>query len=287
MPPSHSICRKDQRVIVSELRRWLGNQWRTVRRNWFFRKHFRNAAELERSFSAKTACDQALCRDGSVIRHPAGRTGLAPMILEVWRDQVYTGSFYQPKPGDTILDAGANIGLLSLWLARQCPACHILAFEPFAENYQLLCQNLASAAAEPAVRAFPLALTGQSGTGTMIDGGNRSQDHRLQALTGANAPASANAPVGVKTCTLQEVIELAGVSEIALFKCDIEGSEQDLFRHVQPNVLRRIRRLAVEYHDNLCPGTLDILQERLRATHDVTVHPAPAGYGMLYAVRRA
>jgi FkbM family methyltransferase len=203
------------------------------------------------------------------------------MILEVWFDQVYTGSFYTPRPGDTIIDAGANIGLFSLLIARNFPACQIFAFEPFDENYQLLQENLASARASR-VRIFPIALAGESGFGAIVDGGRRSQDHRL-ALT----PAGGAAPSAVRTCTLEEVLSMTPADPVALFKCDIEGSEHDLFRRAQRCHLQRIRRYAIEYHDVIRPGTLQLLRDQLGATHDLVVRSAEGNYGMLYATAKA
>jgi len=223
----------------------------------------------------------AQCQDGTVIRHPTGRTGLAGMILEVWYEQVYTGQFYTPVPGDVIIDAGANIGLFSLLIARTHPGCRVMAFEPFEENYRILSENLAAAHASM-VKAFPCAISGTSGEFAMIDGGVRSQDHRLKPLA-----AGASTGPTIRAYSLTEVLGLADVPSIALFKCDIEGSEYDLFASATAEELKRFTRYAIEYHDNLRPGTLALLKERLSPTHTLDVRSAPQdGYGMLYAVAK-
>ena len=61
---------------------------------------------------------------------------------------------------------------------------------------------------------------------------------------------------------------------IALLKVDIEGSEADLFADADPSLLARIDRVAMEYHNNLRPGTLDLLKHRLGSTHDLVIQPA-------------
>lgn len=268
--------------MIRRVREGLVWRWRRYVRGRYLRTTFRNGTELARSYQDRTACDAAVCRDGSVIRHPAGRTGLAGMILEIWRDEVYTGAFYTPAPGDVVIDAGANVGLFSLLLARRQPRCSVFAFEPFEENYRLLTENLAAAGAST-VRPFPYALGAESGTATMSDGGGRSQDHVLRSGPPADPSLSA-----VRTCALAEVIRMTGADTVQLFKCDIEGSEYDLFAAAPDDALRRVERYAIEYHDNLRPGTLDLLVRRLDPTHRVESHPAgETGYGMLYAVRRA
>ena len=115
----------------------------------------------------------------------------------------------------------------------------------------------------------------------MTDGGERSLDHRLSACS-ATTPGVDSVPVH----SFSAVIELAG-GEIALFKLDIEGAEHDVFATAQDADLRRVARFAIEYHDNLRPGTLDLLRGRLLGSHDVSVQSGAEGYGMLYATRKA
>ncbi len=110
----------------------------------------------------------------------------------------------------------------------------------------------------------------------MIDGGERSQDHKA---------VESDESAGIPTYTFADVLSLSGCDEIALFKCDIEGSEFSLFEASHQDDIARIRRYAIEYHDNIRPGTLPLLESKLRDTHSIRIEPAPDHYGMLYAVR--
>jgi FkbM family methyltransferase len=263
-------------VLLKRVREGLSWRWQLAQRKRYLRRQFQNGDELARTYLAKEPCEAAICRDGTNIRHP-NRTGLAQTILEVWFDQVYTGKFYHPRPGDTIVDAGANIGLFSLWIARTCPGCRVLAFEPFTENFQLLEANLAASRIR-GVEAIPAGLAGEIGCGVMRDGGIRSLDHRLEVVGNKTADDS-----GVRTISFSEVLRLAGGS-VNLFKCDIEGSEYELIQHAEPHELRAVSRYAIEYHEAIRPGTLQLLRSRLAATHNVMTCPAgDLGYGMLYA----
>lgn len=272
-------------LVLQWLRHELAWRRQLASRKRFLRRTFRNGEELLRSFVTKTACDTAVCRDGIEIRHPPGRTGLALMLIEVWFEHVYTGAFFTPRPGDTIIDAGANIGVFSLLLSRTEPSCRVFAFEPFAENFQLLQSNLLAAKADN-VLPFRIALAGETGNREMLDGGKRSQDHRL-----AEADSSAAGASVIPTASFAEVLGQVGPGPIALFKCDIEGSEHDLFLKANDEELRRVQRYAIEYHDNIRPGTLALLQRRLGREYEVMVKaddPKDAGgYGMLYATRKA
>ena len=50
--------------------------------------------------------------------------------------------------------------------------------------------------------------------------------------------------------------------------------------------LRRVRRYAIEYHDNIRPGTSELLRQRLGETHELVVRPSPGGYGMMYGTAK-
>ena len=279
--PIHGLLPQSLSVLLTRVRDALyWRRWK-ARRHRYLRAAFRNGEELVRSYTEKTPCPTAVLNDGTVFRHPADRTGLAGMLLEVWYDEVYTGRFYTPRPGDTVIDAGANVGAFSLLLARAAPACRVFAFEPFAENYALLEANL-GAAVGATVRTYRVALAGGSAVGVMADGGRRSQDHQLTAV-----PTDDANPAAIRTLGFADVLALAGDEPVALFKCDIEGSENELFARADPALFRRVRRFAIEYHDLYKPGTLALLEQRLSPTHAVEVRPDPeGGYGMLYATAK-
>ena len=42
------------------------------------------------------------------------------------------------RPGDLVLDIGANIGLMTVLMSRRVPGGHVEAFEPIGENYRAL-----------------------------------------------------------------------------------------------------------------------------------------------------
>lgn len=50
----------------------------------------------------------------------------------------------QVRPGDVVVDVGANVGLYTVFLAHAVgPSGHVYAFEPEPRNFDLLCQNVA------------------------------------------------------------------------------------------------------------------------------------------------
>lgn len=248
-------------------------------RYWFLVRTFINGPALVKHYRDGSPCSKAILWSGRRLIHPPQRSGLVGTILELWHDQCYTGSFYHPSSGDVIIDAGAHVGLFSILVARQNPDCRVVALEPFEENHACLVRNLQTLGVGN-VEVHKAALAGQTGVGRMRAVGDRSIDHLLE--TGDSGEDDE-----VATISLPDLFETAGTDRIAMLKCDVEGSEYDAFGAVDQETLARIERIGLEYHDNLRPGTLDLLKERLSATHELRVQPEPGqGHGLLYAVLR-
>jgi FkbM family methyltransferase len=245
-------------------------------------REFRNGWQLIRTLRGGPISEVAVLWDGTRIVHPPGRVGLVEIAVELWLEQPYTRSgFYRPGDGHVIVDAGANIGLFSIWAARRNPRGRVVSLEPFPENFEYLTTNLRSARFGPdRVSPHQVALGRDFGQGHMISVGTRSLDHTL-----APGGDRADSP-GVLIVPISGLFDLAKADRIALLKVDIEGSEYDAFEHVDKSTLERIDRIAIEYHDNIRPGTLSLLESRLSSTHRCTSDASPVtGCGILLASR--
>lgn len=66
-------------------------------------------------------------------------------ILHFLFDEIFVRSCYAfkpPQPKLTIIDAGGNIGLASLWFARAFPEARITTIEPDPNTFAMLATNL-------------------------------------------------------------------------------------------------------------------------------------------------
>ena len=246
----------------------------------FMLKTFRNGFELIQTLRGGAETHTAIVRDGTRIVHPDRQGGLAGTISELWIQQCYTaGGFYQPRGGDVIIDVGAHVGLFSIWIARQQPTCRVVALEPFQANFKCLQSNIESAGLTT-FETFQLAIGPGYGWGQMRKCTGRSIDHRITVTRSPDNDA-------VPTVPLEALPVLAKTERIAFLKMDVEGAEHEAFANVEPDTLRRFERIALEYHDNLVPGTLELVTKKLCQTHKVSVQPtANRGYGILLATLR-
>ena len=140
---------------------------------------FRNGRTLVERMRAGEPCDEVVLWDGTRISHPrrarriigSGRRGVARAYLH--------RGFYRPADGDVIVDAGANVGIFAIQIARQNRRCRVIALEPFAENFKYLQANVARACPEN-VTCCEMALGAGFGKGEMQAVGSRSLDHVLR-----------------------------------------------------------------------------------------------------------
>jgi FkbM family methyltransferase len=174
-------------------------------------------------------------RGGVTLRYRLNR-GDMQSLREVWIDEVYRLPFAAtPK---LLVDLGANIGLSSVWFAREYGCTTIVAVEPSPENARLARMNLElnnipAEVVEAAVGA-------NDGTVFFEDAVDSNLGH---VGTGTSGRA-------VRQVSMRTVLErLPPGSEIDLLKMDIEGGEGPLLESSADLAwLRRVRSIIAETH---------------------------------------
>jgi FkbM family methyltransferase len=154
--------------------------------------------------------------------------------------------FAQTYPVDAadrvIIDAGANIGAFTLFAARAAPYAHIFSIEPFGPTFQRLREAIAANGLASRVTCFQAALGKEPGTGRMPAGEGASQFRRM--TTGS----SVEREVAVEVTTLGAILDQSRIERVDLLKMDIEGGEYPALLFSPPDLLRRFRRICLEYH---------------------------------------
>lgn len=162
----------------------------------------------------------------------------------LYREVVIDGT-YRPhlplRPDALIVDAGANIGMATLWFARHEPSSRIIAIEPSPE---------AAAAAERTIEANGLPNVDLHRAALTSDG----RPVRLTRST--DRPASPVATVLQTDEAGDDAIDVASVRlsdlltdepTIDLLKLDVEGSEHEIVADLRSSgVLDRVSQAIVE-----------------------------------------
>jgi FkbM family methyltransferase len=146
----------------------------------------------------------------------------------------------QPK---LIVDAGANIGMATLYFAHAFPGARIVAVEPEAGNFAILeanCKGLRNVTVKHAAlwpTEAPLRLAN-------ADRGN--WGFSVQEGVGGGSPIAA--------VTVPQLLAESGLPRIDLLKLDIEGAERELFGESCEAWLPKVGTIVIELHDRLAEG---------------------------------
>ena len=177
-------------------------------------------------------------RNGVTIRAAPGH-GMVGMYKEIWYRDAYGLRSDPLRPGATVIDIGANIGIFSLYAAVVGRAARVLSYEPFPESFRLLCGNAEQNRLD-AIRAFRLAVAGDRGQRQLYVG----LGHGLNTLLGTPGRTA----VSVDCVTLEDVFEREHIDRCDLLKLDCEGAEYEILLNAPRSLLHRIDRVAMEYH---------------------------------------
>jgi FkbM family methyltransferase len=142
-----------------------------------------------------------------------------------------------------IVDAGANIGLATLYFAWKYPQAQIAAIEPEPSNLELLRRNCADL---PSVRIFPAALW--SGRSDLFIADPNSEKWNFSVTESRSAGPT------VPAVTVGDILRECRFEHIDILKLDIEGAEKELFRAGWQEWLPKVRMIMIELHDRFVPG---------------------------------
>lgn len=171
------------------------------------------------------------------------------------------------RPGDVVIDCGANVGDYTLLLAASGATVH--AYEPDPVAFDVLSSRLGTF---PNVHLHQLAVSNTDGIAKLYLHTTRGLDP-LKASTGSSLVVTKTnidpeTFVQVGLTRLSDVIEKLG--RIRIMKMDIEGHEIEVINDlIDTGTITKIERLFVELHDRknpqLASATRELRDNILRA----------------------
>jgi FkbM family methyltransferase len=174
-------------------------------------------------------------------------TKSAPAIVkEIFSDNYHVlRSKIEIRPGDVIIDAGANEGMFSVMMSAAFPEARILAFEPIRATWQTLKENLRRNACEN-VQAFNVGLGAPGQSWVKM---NVSKDYSGGSTKWCTHVPSDHRQEEVALNSLDEIFRVHNIDRCRLLKMDIEGSEYEVLYPAE-DILRRVDYMAAEFHIN-------------------------------------
>jgi FkbM family methyltransferase len=159
-----------------------------------------------------------------------------------------------PFAPQTIIDAGANIGVATRYLSRRFPGAQVISLEIDPDNLALLERNTTHLSR---VSVRQQALWGHRARVSIENPDAATDGYR--AVERADGPIDA---IGV-----EELLDEAGIRTLDLLKMDIEGAEFEVLSMAPERWLKRVRMIMVELHERYRSGCAAALDRVIRAGH--------------------
>jgi FkbM family methyltransferase len=227
----------------------LRDDTRNFRQMLWARRHFSNWLAIWTSMVLKRQPPPLKTRQGNFILSHAAIDQPLFLYREMFDPCDYLADgFYKPGTNDTVVDIGANIGFFAHRMLSENSKITVHCFEPVSSTRERLQTNVTNNRLTASVHIYPYAVSRFSGEAHI-----QMTDSSLRAtvVTCSNLGAEL-----VQCITLSDALRLcAPLNRIALLKIDAEGSEVDILSGADTTDWSRIDRVALEYHDNLRPGS--------------------------------
>jgi FkbM family methyltransferase len=240
------------------------------------------------------------------LRHP-DPLQLRYELEEIVERRTYLQHGVAVRPGDLVLDAGANVGAAAAFFATECGAGQVHCFEPVRPIFEVLRENLSGF---PACVAHPYGLASEAGRASItfypsnwaMSGLNADPEADRAEVRAAmlnmgktadeiEAELSGRFATETLDCelrTLSDALRSEAIERVDLLKIDVEGAERDLLDGIDEGDWPRIRQVAAEVHrgGEHLSGIVAALEGRgFRVAVDEDEPMRGTSIRMLYAVR--
>lgn len=189
----------------------------------------------------------------------------------------YTPDFLPVEENDIVVDIGSHIGDFSI-LAHKKGASKIFAYEPDNTNHKNLKKNIQNNRIKNII-AINKAVTDKKGFINFYENENNG---------GSSIYKVENKVIKrkVKSISLEDVFKENKLDRIDFLKIDCEGSEGLIFKNIKRDILNKINKISLEYHNNVSiMSDAEITKLLERNGFDVKKLKISTNFGHLYAKR--
>lgn len=157
------------------------------------------------------------------------------------------------KPGMICMDAGANIGEMTLHMAsRAQPGGLVYAFEPVPHEYNRLVAHIERNGLGYAAKPFDIALSNTKGPISIAFSPEDADNQALASIVNTSRKELTRR-IEIQACTLDAFVEQHGITRIDFMKIDIQGGEwllleggAQVFSTLSPDLLMEISPLDLQ-----------------------------------------
>jgi len=220
------------------------------------------------------------------------------LVREIFFRKVYNPVNLPIGENDIVVDIGAHNGIFTLF-AASITKNMVYAFEPTPASFEFLKRNIdanglnnviaRNAAVSDKIGSTKLFLSLESDWQNMLVdyiNPDKIEKYKLDFLT--LGPDKPERYVEVPTTTLQDIMDSNNIGQLDFLKMDCQGSEGSILQSTPRDYLERVRKIAMEFHDQLSNFEHNDIQKILGEADFITElkwvsKSSPEGY--LYAWR--
>ena len=221
-------------------------------------ENYKNWPEVLLSIATRREPAKVILKSGMQIQ---AAEHLKFLVSEIFFMKMYNPINLPIGENDIVVDIGAHNGIFTLFAASKTKKM-IYAFEPAPASFEFLKRNIETNKLNN-VLAYNAAVSGKVGSAKLLLSTESDWQHMLVEQINPDKveeyklifplPGSENPEqcVEVPTTTLQEIIDSNHLEQIDFLKMDCQGSEGLILQSTPQQYLKKIRKIAMEFHNQL------------------------------------
>jgi FkbM family methyltransferase len=163
------------------------------------------------------------------------------VVWEIWKARVYDDARLPIRAGDVVVDIGAHIGAFAVRAARLAHRGQVYAYEASSNNYALLTKNRQLNGLEN-LHVKNRAVSNRHGMLPFYTvAGNGALGSLVQTMSDSGEQ--------VQAMPFADIIAEHGIERVDLLKVDVEGAEYDILLNGPDDMLAKVQRVVLEYHE--------------------------------------
>lgn len=167
------------------------------------------------------------------------------MIEQVFNQDEYGIRKMNFEDGDIIIDIGANVGSVSLYIAKKYPNVKIYSYEAHPINYKNLLRNIdCNGITNITAHNLAVSHTDNETVNITLAPSNTGSSSIFKSLKTDNKLLNFD----VKTISLDTIVTANDIKKIKFLKIDCEGSEFDILENFKQSDNVEVVDMSVEIH---------------------------------------
>jgi FkbM family methyltransferase len=163
---------------------------------------------------------------------------------------------FEIEKNDVVIDIGAHVGYFTLYAAKRAQTGMVISFEPTKESFSVLKNNVKINNFQNIfINNLAVANISESRT-FFVDKKYGISNTFYESNTGLEKEI-------VQTTTLDEIYGKYNLENIDFLKMDCEGAEFEIILNTSTEILKKIKKISMEIHEDMVPHKVEELISKL------------------------